>query len=523
MPGYKTPFNLNADLNVKEPVKSVVEERAREYKHSIVTSQEAPIGAILAHIEGSSWVVDYYAQMKASNEEPKEYDSNQSKLNQQYHLIYNLELKSQSQDPETEDVTNRVNMNGTAVVYAGVIPNVGDVIISDIGAGKAGRSTVTRVDKKQYMMKTVYELDYTLVEIIDKEITLTHLDSYVVKKSVFNKDLITFNTDPLIIKEDYDDFLEAQDVEAELIDDFLKEFFSQELSTFAVPGYGKNKVTYDPYVVEAFREVVNVDEHPLMQRLKTVNLNELREVYSFSIWPVLLHPEVNKIRNIWKRAAPVMFNQFHVNPNMASLRYSGFYQCLSPIEDLSNVDYYQGYAQRPKQGGMITSSQITSILAGGFGTAVGEQLAQELKNQNKVCCHHLVHYHEANKQAIGTDSARYLDLVNKWVRATGHWSACSICGGCEVCCDGNCNDANNDDGCVKEDPYAYVIPSSFWEKNVLDDVFSSIIRRYLDGVRIPLNELTRYIRDRESLSPKDRFYRMMVMLIILRSALRSGH
>lgn len=518
MPGYKNPTNINADLNDKHPVKSVVEEREQDYRHSIVTSQKSHSEAILAHIEGSSMVVDYYAQMKAFNEEPKEYDANASTLDQQYHAIYNLELKQQSQDAQTEDKTNRVMVNGSAVIYAGVIPNQGDVFVTDIGAGKAGRFTVKNVVKKQYITSTVYEFDYEMVDFLDKETKLTHLESFVVKRSVFDASLIAYGNNPVVLKEDYDILITASDVEVELIDDFLKEFFSTELSTLMVPGYGRQNPTYDPYIVEAFREVVNVDEHPLMQRLKTLNLNELRDTYSFSIWPVLLNPGVNRIQNIWKRAAPVNFKSFHISPTMLSFRYSGFSQCLSPIEDLQNVDFYQGYAQRPKQGAMLTTQQMTSILAGGYGTAVGAQLAAELKNQNKICCHHLVHYHDAHPGSIGVDSKNYLDMVHTWVRATGHWSSCAICGGCGACCDGS---HENEESGPTEDPYAYVLPASYWDKEALDDPFSLMVRRYLKGDRIPLKDIVAFANQRQSLTPRNRFYQMMVVLIILRSNIRS--
>lgn len=519
MPGYKSPYNLNADLNDKKPIKSNIEERGREYRHSLITTQDEHPEAILAHIEGSSYVVDYYAQLKAFDEEVKEFDANQGKLNQQYHAIYNLEIKLQSQDPTTEDKTNKVMMGGTAAIYAGIIPNQGDVMIADIGNGLAGRLTITKVDKKQYFAQTVYEVDFEFVDFLDTEAKFNHLESFVVKRSVFSQELLTYGNNPVLLQSDYNDMIRAQDAEQELIDDYLKEFFSNELSTLLVPDY-ENKPTYDPYIVECFREVVNVDEHPLMQRLKTLNLNELREVYSMSIWPVLLYPQVNRVQNIWKRAAPVEYNKFHLNPKMVSFRYSGFAQCISPIEDLANVDYYQGYAQRPKQGALLTTMQVTSILAGGFGTAVGAQLEAELKNQNKVCCHHLVHYHEANSHAVGEDSARYLDLVHKWVRATGHWSSCSICGGCDTCC--HCSECGVDDPtCPPEDPYAYVLPSDFWNKGVLDDIFTSFVRRYLRGDRIPLRDLITYVENRLQLTRRQRFYRMMVILIILRSSIRS--
>ena len=517
MAGYKNIYDLNADQQ-KQAILPQTQVREAEYKHNIVRSEDAPFNSIIAHIEGSSYTVDYYLQMLGANQEPLPYDINQSTVNQQYHLIYNLELKLQSQDMDTDDKTNRIGVNGTAVIYAPLIPNFGDVFIADIGAGLAARMSVKRVTKKTYMKDTVYEIEYEMVEYLNTKAKEDHLNSFVVKESVFDRDMIAYGSSPVLLKSDYDDKLIADDICAELIDDYLKEFFSNELSTLEVPGYGIKK-TYDPYVVEAFMEVVELNAHPLMRRLKTLNVNEIKEAYSFSIWPVLIDPSINKIHNIWKKAGPVAYNEFHLNPQLNSFRYSGFNQCMSPVEDLQNVDYYHGWAQVSKVGSLLSMGAMTTILSVGYGTAIGKQLAAQLDGQNKVCCHHLVYYHEANPKAVPLDSKTWLDTVNLWIRATGHWDSCKICGGCDECCacDETCRDEN---GCPKDDKYSYVLPSWYWDNSYLDDPYSSLVRRYLKGDHIPLKEIFKFIRARQSLKPKERFYQMMVMLIILKATLR---
>ncbi len=156
-----------------------------------------------------------------------------------------MELKLQDQNTDTDDETNKLGISGTAVIYAGIIPNQGDVIISDIGGALAGRHTVTSVTKKMYLKDTVYEIDFELVEYLNTKEKENHLNSFVVKTSVFNRDLLTYGSSPVLLKSDYDDMVNAEDVCAELIDDFLKEFFSNELTTLEVPGYGIKK-TYRP-------------------------------------------------------------------------------------------------------------------------------------------------------------------------------------------------------------------------------------------------------------------------------------
>ena len=513
MAGWKNSFEKDATLN-NPPSPSPVQEREREYKHNIIRTEDVELGAIISHIEGSSWTVDYYSQMLAAGQEPVPYDINQSALNQQYHLIHNLELKLQDQNTDTEQETNKIGVKGTAVIYAGIIPNQGDVLISDIGGGLAGRLTVISVAKKMYLKDTVYEIEYELVEYLNTKAKENHLNSFVVKTSVFDRDLLTYGSAPVLLKEDYDDLVNAEDVCAELIDDFLKEFYSNELGTLEVPGYGIKK-TYDPYVMAAFREVVNTDEHPLMYRLRTLNVNEIKEAYSFSLWPVLIDPAVNKIRNIWKKAGPVSYDRFHLNHGMHSFRYSGFAQCISPVEDLQNVDYYHGWAQVSKVGTLMTLSRMTTILSGWYGTAIGKQLANEVENSDKACCHHLVYYHEAHPQANPIGSRTWLDTVNLWVRATGHIHQCTTCGGCDECC--GCGTGN----CKPKVDYNYVLGADYWDNEAIDTPFYSIVRRYLNGDHIQLKEIFKFVNDRQSLTPKNRFYQMMVLLIILKSTMRS--
>lgn len=514
MAGWKKPLQEDV-LQSAPPAPSPIQEREKDYKHNIVRTEELGLGAIISHIEGSSWTVDYYSQMIAIDGEAVPYDINQSKLNQQYHLINNLELKLQDQNTDTEDTTNKLGISGTAVIYAGIIPNQGDVIVSDIGGGLAGRHTVTQVTKKMYLKDTVYEIDFTLVEYLNTKEKEEHLNSFVVKNSVFNRDMITYGSSPVLLKTDYDDLLNAEDVCAELIDDFLKEFFSNELTSLEVPGYGAKK-TYDPYVVEAFREVVNLDEHPLMRRLRALNVNEIKEAYSFSLWPVLIDPSVNKIRNIWKKAGPVSYDRFHLNHAMNSFRYSGFAQCISPVEDLQNVDYYHGWAQVPKVGSLLTLTRMTNILTGRYGSAIGAQLAKEVSNSNKACCHHLVYYHEANPSATPIDSRTWLDTVNLWLRATGHMDQCLICGGCTECC--SCETCQPVD---ESKDLNYVFGPDFWGEGSIDNPFYSLVRRYLNGDHIPLKEIFALTNARQLLTPKQRFYQMMVLLIILKSTMRS--
>lgn len=489
-----------------------VQEREKEYKHNIVRSQETPLESVLAHVKGSSYTVDYYAQILTSNQQPTPYDSEQSTNHQQYHLIYNLELKLQDHSTSTEVETHRLETTATAVVYAGVIPNVGDVIIADKGSGVAGRYGVTKVEKKMYTKDTVYEIDFEFIEYLDNKESIDWLNRYVVRESVFNGELITYGNNAILAKDEYNDYLSAKDKFREVMDDYLKEFFSNEFATLEVPGYGTSP-TYDPFAVEALKAITNIGDHPLLTRLRVLNVNEIKEAFDFSIWNVLLDPSIHKIHNIWKEAGPVSSAKFSVNHAYNSFRYSGFRQCISPVEDLENVDYYRGWNRKSKVGNILSTNYALAFTNERKGTLIGNQVKAEMDELNgETGCLHAnhTHSHDPIKMLNPIDAHTHMDTINLWLRATGHHNHHLVCQSCAAKkeCD------------KEEDDYSYVLPKTFWDDKYLDDDYLAVIRKHVNEKAITLKEVFSLLALRFQWTPQQRFYRMLVLMIILVSVMR---
>ena len=142
MPSFKYPDPVAP----KTP--STVAVADKEYSHSIVDTKQQPLNSLVTRIAGSSRDVDYYSQVLSGAETPQTYSVNLAPHLQQYRLIEDFEIKQQDFDYSFSDETNEVSGSGTALIYPPLIPNIGDVFIADIGDGRVGLFSLTRVEKK---------------------------------------------------------------------------------------------------------------------------------------------------------------------------------------------------------------------------------------------------------------------------------------------------------------------------------------------------------------------------------------
>lgn len=472
MPSIK----INNPTPVVEPTPVTVTEPI--YKHALVSTKQIPYNALITHIQGASYVVDYYTQVLASSQQPQDYNPTQSGINQQYNCIEDMEMKLQSYDVSADDQTGEITVTGTAVVYPPLKPNKGDPFIADIGNGVVGQFTVTRVSQKYYFKTTTYEIDFILARIFDEQALIDALNHKVVETYKFVKDFLTYGQNPLLVREEFLALEDAQRTLTESIDDYVKEFLSRELSSFIVPD--APKATYDPFATKAFLTVVNGDDHPLIARVKELNVDELKEYYAFSVWNCLINPSTNRIQNVWRKAKPASIAEFNLYPRLGSLRYSGYQWCIKPIDDLANVDFYNGDAKR---------SQV-----GILDSLLGDNLYAGVKPINIACqlCTCNNHYHSHNEP----------------VR-----SDCNHTIPCTCAC-------HNPAPTTAPD-YSYVLSDLFFDTTPgVKDEFEAIILAHLDLQAVDVGRIATLLKARRSWDRRTRYYRGLALIIVLIAALR---
>lgn len=300
-------------------------------KHSLIDTRLNPLSGILTHIDGLDFPVDYYSQFLGADEETENYAPDQYKPYQQYHLIEGYVLKlqgslSNSVDPDN----NAMTITGEAVTHPFFKPNIGDMLIADIGDGRIGKFTVTSSEKKTYFKQTVYAISIRLQEFINTQAQIDQLNSFVVKKSRYVHDFTVYGQNPVLADEEIGVLNDANTAYTDLSDYWFSAFYNHESSCIVIPD--QVKLIYDPYLVKLMLDMIDINRQPFAKDLKLPNVDDHDIPKKISIWDSLVKQKPHLILQAFKAYGLLPKNRFHAHPIYGSVRYSKIDYVLVPIE-----------------------------------------------------------------------------------------------------------------------------------------------------------------------------------------------
>lgn len=336
----KPPIQNNRDQVVEPVIKSVAEP----LKTSIVETQFTPRSAILTHLSGSRWIVDYYSQVIGTNEELKAFDPNQQTIYQSYRRINRCEILLQGGlNTSISGPTNEAKITGTAILYPGLIPNQYDVIIGDIGDGRLGQFTITEVpQRKSYFNDSAYEITFEMSRYYDKQIE-DMLEQRVVKNLFFQRDYLTYGQNPYLVEDDYHYSQNLEKYIASLEDRWVKEFYNPSKKVFLVPGQAD--ITYDPYLVKAVMALFTQNNNSLYRQVNVLNVDDWGLNTIDTLWTLLLSRDEFKIHSIFKQYTLLSSTRFSMVAQLNGIRFSGVNSVVVPKDhDLGygNGEYGNG-------------------------------------------------------------------------------------------------------------------------------------------------------------------------------------
>lgn len=496
MPKFEYPV---ADVPV---VNRTVSVSNKEYQHSIVDTKIQPLNSLITHVEGASRIVDYYSQVLSGSEEPQKYSVSLGPHLQQYRLINDLEIKQTDFSFGFDSEFNEATATGTATIYPPIIPNFGDMFIADIGNGLVGFLTVTNVEKKSIFKQACYEIDFVLERILDNKGEVDVINQKVVETYYFIKDFILYGQNPLLVESEFLLLQDSKRILAEAIDDYLNEFYSRELTCLTAPGF--SKPTYDPFAVKAFMEVVEISSLRKGMKINVRNTDELKEFWDNSIWAAIISPSQHQHRQLWKRARPVSIHSFNLHPRINSIRFSGYDQCIKPLDKLENVDVYYKLSDRGDQGfyGWFIN-RVNPITAS--GSAING-----IMSKNGACwCKVQNWYHHHHDKLHPWDPMNHLSHIDQY-QHTCHDPDCPC-----VC-------HHEPDTNQITDTNSYIFSPSFYDDTIPSvDSFEQIVKSHLKMRKVDPTLVNQLLLQRAEWTPQQRYYKMLVLIIILTASLRS--
>ena len=301
-----------------------------QYHNNVVDSQKTPLAGIIVGIEGSNYTINYYSQVLGSDNLLKPFEPTQLSAYQQYYLIKNYQLKIQSSlEPQDDTPTNVMSYKGSAILYPGLIPNIGDVIVGDVGDGYAGQFTVTNVAKATMFEQSTWRIDFEMVRYMTADIE-ANLASKVVQEGTFVANNLIYGQNPIVA----DSTLAANASLTATIQSlgaiWFSEFNSQEYKTSLVGGQLKS--TYDPFLMRGMLRVFDVTDFPQIRKLKVLNISDFELTEYFDFWTMLSNVNGGELPRCFTTAYAAPTSRFSWQPYFDSIRYSGVDMCVVPGE-----------------------------------------------------------------------------------------------------------------------------------------------------------------------------------------------
>jgi hypothetical protein len=326
---------------------SPVQIAAPEYKGITVDTRYEPARALLTHIEGMAWTVNYYSQVLGKDNALSSQNVDRSAVFQGYKRIIALELKvttalNTTQDQQTKNfsVTGQANL-----IPCGLIPNEGDCFIADVGDGREAVFEITSSEKRSIYKDGAYVIDYKLVDYSEQDSRIADLTIKTVEELQFDRASLEAGQKGLIHSTDFAITQKLRGYYAEMSDYYFSRFFSNKRGTMLLPA--QNVEIYDPFLTDAVLRMFRDEPHENIRRIRQLNIYEDDNYDSPTVWTALRNKRRKDLIGCTRRVALVATKHFSPNPVLNSARYSGVQYVVYPVDAVKSEDYHHRDLSKP--------------------------------------------------------------------------------------------------------------------------------------------------------------------------------
>lgn len=314
----------------KKPTTVQPETIKFDYKRAAESSDDISYKNLLTHIAGSSWSVDYYSQQISDDSELRPLDVGVDPVYQQYIKINDYEFKVTSSLSSTQNQeTNEFEVTGEATTYPSLIPNVGDMFTAGVGDGRRAIFTITDAERLTIMKETCYNISYTLVSFTDDP-RFEDLELKVVKTTHFIKKLLQHEQDPIVVGDDYNNYLLLTQSTDRLITLYFEQFYDKGNSTLLLPDQSER--TYDTFLVGFIRKFMDTKTHPYLSKLSVFKTTLIGDNVPLTLWDILLRHYESLIPIACKKMSLTRTTAFKTGPFTDSVYYTDIQKVYYPSE-----------------------------------------------------------------------------------------------------------------------------------------------------------------------------------------------
>lgn len=241
-----------------------------EIPSTTVFNKDTKLENIVRNIKGLKWKVDYYLQIKENEEPFVQLDINLPVNTQKYTKIKNLDLLVQS----TINQDKVYGISGSALLYSGFVPNVGDMFMVKLTGDRPALFTITEVEIKTYNISTAYELSYKLYCFLDSDPHyLENIEHKTMNTLVYNRNYMLDDSSPILTEHSYHEQQSLKDIYTKTLDWYLRKYTSKYRNTLSECN------TVDPYLISFIKRTTETNEHPLLCNITHIDTEKVPTIW----------------------------------------------------------------------------------------------------------------------------------------------------------------------------------------------------------------------------------------------------
>lgn len=265
---------------------------AEQAKTAVTFSADTDLNSIINQIGGSKWTVDYYMQVRDTNDVEANPDINAPATVQQYQLFKNIILNVQT----PIENGNYTTVTGEAIINVGITPSRGDCLVATLTGGREAIFIIDNVELKHYNVHSIYWITYKLYKFSDEDPNLlNNMKLKIIKTYEYDPNHVADYSAPVILSSDYKKKLDLKIRFKEMVDHYFRHFLNRERNLLVPPC--KDIIILDTLLTSFVLSILNVDDHndvPSIQRLDV----DLSETVEYSIWDVISRRNVNLLPRV---------------------------------------------------------------------------------------------------------------------------------------------------------------------------------------------------------------------------------
>lgn len=291
-----------------------------KYQATTVDTKYESRGSLLSHAEGMPWQVTYYQQAVATDTEVSPQQLAKDAVYQQYIKIQHLEIRVTSELSESQDaVTKNFDVTGSAILYPPMVPNKGDMFLADIGDGREGVFAIIETDRLSIMKEACFQVEYQLVSHSTEE-RRQDLERKTIKRTHFVKRLLEHGGDPIVVDEEYHQYLSLQEYQKRLLGHYFAQFFDKNTSTLLLPNQSQS--TYDPFLMTFISQFISSSENPLLRHTKKYAVDLPNRNRPWTLWDAVINVDSSILPLVENKLALAPSPCFGALPQFESIYFS---------------------------------------------------------------------------------------------------------------------------------------------------------------------------------------------------------